>query len=56
MGLIIAFYSQLHDKYNTAGSPKNTKEDHVINIANLNYCGIMKSPFEFYAGRYQKEL
>ena len=56
MGVIIAFFTQLGDKYNQEGGPKNTREAHVINVANLNYCGIMKSPFEFYSGKYQKEL
>ena len=56
MGIIIAFFAQLNEKYDKEGGPKNTREAHVINIANLNYCGIMKSPFEFYSGKYQKGL
>ena len=47
MGIIVAFFTQLNEKYehNNEGGPKNTKEAGVINLANLNYCGIMKSPF-----------
>lgn len=41
MGAIVAFFAKLNEK----STPKRTKEQHVINIANLNYCGIMKSPF-----------
>ena len=45
MGIIIAFFAQLNEKYQKEGGPKNTRDARVINIANLNYCGIMKSPF-----------
>ena len=56
MGLIIAFFQQFKSKVTTEGGEIDTKKAHVINVANLNYCGIMKSPFEFYSGKYQKEL
>lgn len=45
MGAIITFFAQLMEKDQPKASPKNTKDAHVINVANLNYCGIMKSPF-----------
>lgn len=41
MGAIVAFFAKLNEKSN----PKRSKDQHLINIANLNYCGIMKSPF-----------
>jgi hypothetical protein len=52
MGAIVAFFAQVNEKSN----PRRSNEQHLINIANLNYCGIMKSPFEFYSGKYQKDL
>jgi hypothetical protein len=52
MGAIVAFFAKLNEK----STPRRTKEQHVINIANLNYCGIMKSPFEFYSGKFQADL
>ena len=45
MGIICAFFTQLGEKYEKKGGPQNTRDAHVINVANLNYCGIMKSPF-----------
>ena len=56
MGAVIAFFAQLGKTTDGKATPKKTREAHVINIANLNYCGIMKSPFEFYSGKFQKEL
>lgn len=54
MGPVIAFFAQLGKGTEGKATPKKTRDAHVINIANLNYCGIMKSPFEFYSGKYQK--
>ena len=56
MGPVIAFFAKLGEQEKEASTPRKTKDLHVINVANLNYCGIMKSPFEFYSGMYQKDL
>ena len=57
MGAIVAFFTHLtRDTKNLKASPTKTRDAHVINIANLNYCGIMKSPFEFYSGKNQQVL
>lgn len=33
-----------------------TRIDKPLQIATLNYCGIMNSPFEFYCHELEKEL
>lgn len=48
MGAIVAFFANLgkgEGNHTAKATPKRTKDAHVINVANLNYCGIMKSPF-----------
>lgn len=41
---------------NMNSSLKRIKRDKIIHVSSLNYCGILKSPFEFYSGSFHSDL
>lgn len=46
----------LSEENNTGNVLGNIKRDQILHVATLNYCGILKNPFEFYSGQFLSEL